>query len=281
MHWTEIQSDALRLLSGGLHALQSVPPGPASLALSSKLTGNYLIYEPGPRPVYAGEALIIGRRLRQQFAEKSSFYKNYCRAAPVHERLPIHQFSVGYMGVTLGRKELEEFAMANLTLLNTFRSKKAASLATDIIRVEGAWEALQMRREEVLKDGERHILQGEKLPWSSIAAPKSAGIYFVYYDEELIYIGESSDLSERHRTHSKQTYFSALRRHIGTELLGLQFIAKKRFSDEGDLAVTALLQGCFACFCPVALGRMELEEHLIAQHRPLLNRKGRKAEVAK
>jgi hypothetical protein len=38
--------------------------------------------------------------------------------------------------------------------------------------------------------------------------------------------------------------------------------------------VTRFLSDCEAVFMPVAFGRYELEERLIATHSPLLNRKG-------
>ena len=97
---------------------------------------------------------------------------------------------------------------------------------------------------------------------------------------ELIYIGESSNINERFKTHSGRTYFSALRRHIGTEILKfeLQEIkGKKRyFSETEDRKVTEFLKTCKATLFPVAFGRYELEEYLIKKHRPLLNRKDNK-----
>ena len=108
-----------------------------------------------------------------------------------------------------------------------------------------------------------------------------AGLYLVKDKSgKLIYIGESSDIGERIKTHSGRTYFSALRRHIGTDILGFELQevkGKKRyFSGTEDRKVTEFLKMCNVTLFPVSFGRYELEEHLIKNHRPLLNRKDNK-----
>ncbi|VTQ01781.1 GIY-YIG nuclease family protein [Sphingobacterium daejeonense] len=99
---------------------------------------------------------------------------------------------------------------------------------------------------------------------------------------DLIYIGESSDIYGRYTTHGKTTYFSALRRHIGTEILGFELIEKngngkkKYFDPSQDIQVNQFLNNCIALFYPIRIGRYEIEEHLIRKYRPLLNRKENK-----
>lgn len=108
-----------------------------------------------------------------------------------------------------------------------------------------------------------------------------AGLYIVKdKSDKIIYIGESSNIGERIKTHSGRTYFSALRRHIGTDILGfeLQEIKEKKryFSEIEDRKVTEFLKTCKVTLFPVTLGRYEFEEYLIKKYRPLLNRKDNK-----
>lgn len=96
----------------------------------------------------------------------------------------------------------------------------------------------------------------------------------------MIYIGESSNINERHLTHSNRTYFSALRRHIATEILQFELkekSGKKKFLNEiEEKAVTLYLKDCNAIFYNLNFGRCELEEYLIKKYKPLLNRKHNK-----
>ena len=97
------------------------------------------------------------------------------------------------------------------------------------------------------------------------------------HDGKVIYIGESSDIGERYETHSGRTYFSALRRHIGENILGfsLKTIKGKAryFSDDEDIKVTAFLHASRIAVLSISFGRYELEESLIRKYHPLLNRK--------
>ena len=140
-----------------------------------------------------------------------------------------------------------------------------------------------MTPEDLLKQGEAQLFQTTFKKWFDLATISNAGLYLVKdKSDKLIYVGESSNVGERITTHSGRTYFSALRRHIGTEILGyeLKEINKKKryFSDIEDKNVTEFLRNCKATIFPVNFGRYELEEHLIKKHRPLLNRKDNKGE---
>lgn len=165
------------------------------------------------------------------------------------------------------------------TKLNGFQLDKRKKFA--IADQKGLWNAVQENHIQLLEEGETKILKSTFTNWFDTKIVSLAGLYLVKdKSDKLIYIGESSDIGERVKTHSGRTYFSALRRHIGTDILSfeLQEIkGKKRyFSETEDRKVTEFLKTCKVTLFPVAFGRYELEEYLIKQHRPLLNRKDNK-----
>ena len=102
-----------------------------------------------------------------------------------------------------------------------------------------------------------------------------AGIYCVWNKNDLIYIGETTDVAERYKSHSTDTYFSALRRSVGTKIFDFEFIGKKKFRTPDDDEITAYLNGCDYAWMPAAFGRREIEEHLIETRQPLLNKKSK------
>ena len=180
------------------------------------------------------------------------------------------------METRIGRKEIEEFGIVNVPAeLNRFQRGKRSQ--ADTASDTHCWEAVQARSSEILLEGERALLGRGYTPWFEASVPHCAGIYVVRSNDRLIYIGESSDIGDRHATHSGTTYFSALRRHIGTEILGFTLKTikgKTRYlDDEEDKSVTRYLRDCQIAAMPVSFGRYELEEFLIKKHHPLLNRK--------
>lgn len=275
--WNHLQGHSEQILAEGIFALRSRPSSSPPFGAPDR-PGNYLILL-GDEPLYVGEAKGLAARLRSQFRPKSStFFKNYLRTAPSAPR-EIHEFRARHMETTLGRKEVEDFGIANIpTPLNRFQLGKREQIrpATESPR----WLGVQSRAGELIRGGEAAFLALRRGPMYEVRVPRGPGLYGVWSDtrEEPVYLGESSDIGARHKTHCGTTYFSALRRHVGTEICGftLQVIKgrKRYFSDEEDLTVTRFLRSCRFSFMPVALGRIELEEHLIARYRPLLNRKG-------
>lgn len=277
MDWQSCQTQSDQILSQGVYALRSAArsnPG----RISNSQPGNYLV-SLSDEPLYVGEAKDLSARLKQQFTPKTStFYKNYQRSEPLpHSN--IHNFQVRFMETRLGRKEIEDFGIVNIpTRLNRFQLDKRERFpaAVDVF----LWQEVQAHSEELLTEGERAFLMRPSHHMLDATPPNCAGLYAVWSsdDTQPVYIGESSDIGKRHRTHCQHTYFSALRRHVGTSILGfsLQAIKGKRryFSEAEDRMVTDYLRSCMYSFLPVALGRLELEEHLIRKHQPLLNRKG-------
>ena len=87
-------------------------------------------------------------------------------------------------------------------------------------------------------------------------------------------------IKERYNSHSGVTYFSALRRHIGTDVLEFELQArngkKRYFAESEDKEINIYLHNCKIKAMKVNFGRFELEEYLIRKYRPLLNRKENK-----
>ena len=245
---------------------------------------NYLITHQD-KPFYIGEAKDIRARLKQQFkATTSTFYKNFQKLLKTNQEvrpIPIDNFSVRYMPTNIGRKEIEDFGIVNLaTPLNKFQIGKR--LKVDLKKQNGLWDSIQNHKVDLLKQGEVMVLNQKFTTWFDINPKSTAGLYIVKDKAKVIYIGESSDISERHSTHSSTTYFSALRRHIATDILRYELKEKngkkKYLTDSEDNNVTAFLRNTTATFYPVSFGRYELEEYLIKKHRPLLNRKDKNDE---
>lgn len=278
INWTYCQDNSDKILADGVLKLKDcnicqVPD------ISFTDFGNYLITHQ-EKPFYIGEAKDIRARLKQQFKPTTStFYKNFQKLLKTNQAvrpIPIDSFSVRFMATDIGRKEIEDFGIVNLaTPLNKFQIGKR--LKADLKKQNGLWDNVQKHKVDLLKQGEEIVFKQKFSAWFDTNPKSTAGLYIVKDKAKIIYIGESSDISERHSTHGSTTYFSALRRHIATDILGYELKEKngkkKYLSDNEDKNVTAYLRNTTATFHPVSFGRYELEEYLIKKHRPLLNRK--------
>ena len=279
--WEWIQQEAQQILSSGVHSLTKNIQPTNLVDIKITRSGNYYIYS--NKDSYIGEANNIRARVRQQFSPSTStFYKNYKKVNISGQDLyGILEFKINIMATNIGRKEIEEFGIVNIpTTPNKFQLGKRNVYKID--QHNGLWASVQDNYLKCLNRGKELVLGKGFIPWPQCGDVERPGIYLVKSKHDgLIYVGESSDISERHRTHSGRTYFSALRRHIGTELLGfrLKVIDGKAryFSDDEDVAVDKYLSSCAAIFYEVQIGRYELEDTLIKQLNPILNRKGKVA----
>lgn len=279
VNWKSIQENSDSILADGLWQL-SKRPFEDCIGISHNSFGNYLISHE-KKPYYIGETKDVGKRLKQQFKPTTStFFKNFqkyiIKNNPSNNIL-IDNFRIQHIPTQLGRKEVEEFGIVNLpTILNGFQLGKRKRY--EVSCNNGIWDQVQTASHELLMEGAKDIANRPYTRWFDNFVIATAGLYVVKNKEnELIYIGESSNVKERHLTHSSDTYFSALRRHIATEILSFELKEingkKKYLSETEDKAVSAFLKNCYALFYPLNLGRYELEEHLIKHFKPLLNRK--------
>ncbi|HEV7691554.1 MAG TPA: hypothetical protein VGO52_12050 [Hyphomonadaceae bacterium] len=267
--WTYVQADAEVILADGLEALKAAAKVKPS-QVREEFPCNYLVSLQGEAR-HVGEGECAQSRLRQQCREASSvFYKAYLKKPGPH--VAIGEFDMALMRTDLGRKELEEFGALRL------RPGKGKRMEAAVEHEDtGLWEVVQAQHARLLDEGVAAVMARRPVSWFDSQPSTGPGVYAVLHEDRLIYVGESPDLAERHEMHSDHTCFSALRRHIGVELLDyeLQEIGGRRrsFTDDQDWKVTRFLSDCEAVFVPVGLGRYELEERLIATHAPLLNSK--------
>ena len=246
----------------------------------SLFPGNYLISHDG-KPYYIGESKNLKKRLKKQLNPKSStFYKNYLNIPYKDTLIEINDFDLQVLVHKIGRKEIEEFGIVNLeTNLNKFQKGKRKRISGNPNK--GIWGKVQINADNILSEGESKLLNIDPVEWYNADVPVNAGIYYVEnIVDGLIYVGESSNINERYNTHSKNTYFSALRRHIGTDILGFELkeIKKKRryFSESENRQIDLYLKNCLLRAMKINFGRFELEEFLIHKHKPFLNRKENK-----
>ena len=277
--WLMCQRYSDQLLADGLLILRD-QPATEHTSVVSKEAGNYLVSLDGDA-LYVGEAKNLAKRARQQFARKTSTFFNTFLTRNVGNSAPIHTFRLRCTETQVGRKELEEFGIVNVPCrLNKFqlgkRSEIAASSAT------GGWCELQQHYAGILAQGERELFAQSFVRWSAAPLPRVAGVYVVRSPEfdKILYVGESSDVGERYISHSANTYISALRRHVGTGLLGFSLKEKggkfKYFTADENSKVSHFVRSCRIAYLPVTFGRYELEEAMIRKYHPLLNRKDNK-----
>jgi predicted GIY-YIG superfamily endonuclease len=282
MNWGQLQSNSEKVLASGIHNLTR-SKGSSILELVPLDYGNYLIYS--GQINYIGESKNVSRRLVDHSKEdRSTFFKNYKKFREQYLKsrpsLKIGDFKAKQISTVIGRKEMEEFGIVNIpTCLNRFQLDKRSKYRGKALK--GIWTEVQEASQDLLLRGEKSLLRRNPEQWFKANPESVPGIYWAEHPKHgLIYIGESSDVRSRWLTHSGDTYFSALRRHIGENILGFQLKTKKGkkryFTDTEDRSVTSLLQKIEVRLHPVSFGRYELEEFLIRKHKPLLNRKENK-----
>lgn len=273
MKWKEIQTNANLYLASGVKNLKGSPKLSFPEVLESG-QGNYLISSGSF--VYVGEAKVLSKRLKQHSSARSStFYKNYLKLEESRSKKQISDFHVQLLPNGIGRKEIEEFSIVNLPAnLNRFQLGKRPTMALNA--GVGLWRDIQVNSEELLLDGYKSVKRKKGGSWKDSKVLAVPGVYLVAHKTKgLVYVGESSNLLERWKTHSSSTYFSALRRSVATQLLGYKLKSKngkkKYLTAKEDVAVSKYLSVCSFISVPVQFGRYELEELLIRRETPLLN----------
>ena len=280
-NWELCQTESDKILYAGLEILKSSKSYNLQKMNHSDFDkGNYIIYH-DQNFYYIGESKNLSARISQHAHEKkSTFYKNYLKNNNDSTSLNISDFNIKFINTKIGRKEFEEFGIVNLpATLNKFQKDKR-SLFTGSAN-NSYWSDVQSHANKLLDDGEKYFFNHKYFNWYDAHPTKNAGVYSVNdSNDRLIYIGESSNISDRYKAHSSRTYFSALRRHIGTEILNFSLKSingkKRYFSDNEDSEINNYLSECNIRYMNVSLGRFELEEYLIKKYHPLLNRRNDK-----
>jgi predicted GIY-YIG superfamily endonuclease len=250
-----------------------------------KTSGIYLIYK-NNSPDYIGESNNIDKRIKQHKKEK---YKD-------DDFIKIKIFET-----KIGRKEIEAFGIVNIPFIKNENGKlifdekniqtlKNKNKKSDYNKINILKYANKIDIGKILKNWENLLSEGEKIfekVIENLEKPKkkTKGIYSYKEEEEIIYVGETSNILERSETHSKQTTFSALRRSIGKSEFEFKLKEeenengdvkkKKNFSKEENGKITEYLKKCSFKFLEVNFGRVELEELLIKKNQPKFNIKSK------
>ena len=142
----------------------------------------------------------------------------------------------------------------------------------------------EKKRAEAHLIGRRELRQNlSMLDSAYLLFPEAPGVYCIFDGDVLVYVGETGDLRGRMRD-LKETRNHTFRRNLGTKL----------FKDRDDFA-PASASTCFpsalevelsqymgkqisVCGMVVHFGRKEIEEYLIATHRPTFCTKGRRGQ---
>lgn len=275
LSWSDLQRYADAVLASGLKDLMSQPPSPWG-PLNLHTAGAYVFSE-GDAIVYFGESASVSWRVGQHRNPRSRLMAALLAGgvadpdAHAASRLTIRAFSV-----ELGRLELEEFGIACLRpSVNLMRRDSRTALAY-VDAATDLWRRVQSDSGRLLKAGVSAALEVPAVPWKAMRPPVGAGLYILRDSKrKALYVGETDALGERLGTHGvARSYFSALRRHVGTELLGLAFAPNVRrgFSPADEARISAHLSTCTIAIMPLAFGRWELERELVGEMRPVLNR---------
>jgi hypothetical protein len=121
---------------------------------------------------------------------------------------------------------------------------------------------------------EHHLLNDKKFQFSYDTNwknhfPKSEGIYAIFEDYKLVYIGQTSELRSR-MSDIRRTYNHTFRKKIGIERLKGKII-KNKFSDEIEEKLTKyMVQKLTFSFYAIPFGRLEVESFLVQKYQEQL-----------
>jgi len=270
LSWSTLQRHADGVLAAGLRTLL-VQPAVGWGAVDVHGAGVYAFFDDAAA-LYVGEAIVVSSRIVQHRKLGSAFLVGLASVGGPEATRP----RIRALPVDLGRLDLEEFAIACLRpSSNRMRLASRAALAFDDADLD-LWARVQADAQRLLREGVRVASDVPSVPWREMQPPSGPGLYIVRdRNGRPVYVGESDALAERLKTHGgSRSYFSALRRHVGTEILGLSFApdVRRGFSLADEAAISAYLASCSIAIHPLNVGRWELERELVHQLGPQLNR---------
>lgn len=276
MKWHEIQHDHSVILNSGINKLQN-----QKLEQVTHTEGNYLLSSNGVH-LYIGESKNIPKRLNQHRLKNSAFSKNFSTYTAEQASLNVEYHT---MQTRIGRKEIEEYGMYKLKPLFNKRHDKRKFINRDQ-KFFYEWEEIQQSSGTLLTHGREELLATSKYPLHSSVYENTPGVYCIWKEGEIIYIGESISIKERLKTHSNRTRFSVLRRTVAKQVFDLSLKTKlemgntiskdkkKMFlSAEEEQLIDTYLDEIEVSYLPTFFGRLELEEYLINLIRPKFNKK--------
>jgi len=256
--WKNVQNNSNEILCSGISNLLNQNKYKFN-QIKNTNGGVYLISD---REIYLyiGQSNNIAQRIKQ------------------HKKYKYNLFQ--YISTEIGKKELEEFGIVNLNTLDN-KSHRNEKLYYKLNCKTDLWNKIQKNSKIILESGEKVFFERKFFKWNDIYIniENKAGVYCIENDKkDLLYIGESIDLKNRFKIHSKRTYFSAFRRSLGEKLFNFKLLIKNNkkryFPIEQDEKISDYIyNNCRIRFTYVNFGRLELEKFLINKYKPLLNKK--------
>lgn len=130
---------------------------------------------------------------------------------------------------------------------------------------------------------EKELIQAEKIKFSfdrnwSSNFPSKAGIYVIFDEDKLVYIGETANLKERMKE-VKRTYNHSFRRKLGRFIIEGAKISKGKFEETLEIKLNDYyLDRIHFVYKELNFGRLEVESHLIHRNHAngLLNSLGKR-----
>lgn len=110
--------------------------------------------------------------------------------------------------------------------------------------------------------------------------PDGSGVYMLFEDGKLVYVGESGSLSGR-LTDMLNSRHHTVRRALGEiRFKDVPGYAKAtssiKYPERIEKMVEETMRSFKICVLPIPFGRKEFEEYAEAKHKPELNRKGKR-----
>ena len=293
----KVKIDISEALSGGLHLLEKSSITQLS-DIHEKVTGNYIISSSSL--CYTGQSEDVKKRLSWHLDKKSPVYNKFTKR--LNKDLVSTDFDLRYIPVLIGKKELEEFAIANLPAELNMSNKKA-HVPYHWKFKQGCideWQEIQKNKKAILESMKTEIDNIDFIQWGKAVDivkgfNKLRGIYIVCDSKEnILYVGESYRLWARYNDHSKRTRSSIIRRNYATEEnmtfmtrkeLGTTLKVGKNKGKESDDSKSWYLSDCdnekvskYIASCKIKLiavpfGRYELERHLVEKLKPRYNKR--------
>jgi hypothetical protein len=136
-------------------------------------------------------------------------------------------------------------------------------------------------------DFEKELFQADKTKFSfdrnwSSNFPNKAGIYAIFDNEKLVYVGETANIKERMKE-VKRTYNHSFRKKLGRFLIEDAIITKGKFEEILELRLNVYyLERISFAYKELNFGRLEVESHLIQRNHTngLLNSLGKRNRIS-
>lgn len=133
---------------------------------------------------------------------------------------------------------------------------------------------------------EKELVQAEKINFSfdrnwSSKFPSKAGIYAIFDEDKLVYVGETANLKERMKE-VKRTYNHSFRKKLGRFLIEGAKVTKGKFEETLELKLNDYyVDRVKFTYKELNFGRLEVESHLFHRNKEngLLNSIGKRNKI--